>query len=85
MPTMLYMFPYGGNTFEEKHTSSTSNKLGHIRVSVILCFHAQTGSDMSGRFARITNGWRFKVLMACDDDILNALESLLVLVLQPRR
>ena len=47
------------------------NKLGHSRVSAILFFNGQTGSEMSGRFAGRTN----KVFMACDDDILNALES----------
>ena len=52
------------------------NKLGHRRDSAILCFHAQTGSDMSGRFAGITNEWCFNVFKACGDDILNALESL---------
>ena len=31
---------------------------------------------MSGRFAGRTNEWCFKVFMACDDDIRNALESL---------
>ena len=43
------------------------NKLGHILASAILCFHGQTGSDMSGRFAGRNN----EVFMACDDDILN--------------
>ena len=52
------------------------NKLGHRRASAILGFHAQTGSDMSGRFAGRSKEWCFKVFMACDDDILNALESL---------
>ena len=52
------------------------NKLGHIRASAILGFHAHTGSDMSGRFAGRSKEWCFKVFMACDDDILNALESL---------
>ena len=51
-------------------------KLGHRRASAILCFLAQTGSDISRRLARRTNEWRFKVLMVCDDDICNALESL---------
>ena len=31
---------------------------------------------MSGRFAGRAKEWCFKVFMACDDDILNALESL---------
>ena len=48
------------------------NKLGHRRASVILCFHGQTGLDMSGRFAGRTS----EVCMASDNDILNALECL---------
>ena len=48
------------------------NKLGHRRVSAIICFHGETGSDMSGRFVGRTN----EVSMAWDDDMLNALESL---------
>ena len=48
------------------------NKLGHRRASPILCFHGQTGLDMSGRFAGRAN----EVFMASDEDILNALESL---------
>ena len=44
------------------------NKLGHRRASAILGFQAQTGKDMSGRFARRTSEWCFKVFMACDDD-----------------
>ena len=52
------------------------NKLGHRRASAILGFHALTGSDMSGRFAGRSKEWCSKVFMACDDDILNALESL---------
>ena len=44
------------------------NKLGHRRASAILGFHAQTGSDMSGRFARRTSEWCFKVFMACGYD-----------------
>ena len=51
------------------------NKLGHIRASAILGFHGQPGSDMSGRFAGRSKEWCFKVFMACDDYILNALES----------
>ena len=51
------------------------NKLGHVRASAILGFHGQTGSDMSGRFAGRSKEWCFKLFMACDDDILNALES----------
>ena len=52
------------------------NKLGHKRDSKILCFHAQTGSDMFERFAGRTNEWCFKVFKACGDDIHNALENL---------
>ena len=52
------------------------NTLGHRRASAILGFHSLTGSDMYGRLAGRTKEWRFKLLMACDDDILNALKSL---------
>lgn len=45
-------------------------------ASAILGFHALPGSDMSERFAGRTKKWCFKVFIGCDDDILNALESL---------
>ena len=45
--------------------------LGQKCASAILGFQALTGSDLSGRCAGKT-----KVFMACDDNILNALESL---------
>ena len=51
------------------------NTVGHRRASAILCFHAQTGSDMSGQFAGRTSEWCLKVFKAYGDDILNALES----------
>ena len=52
------------------------DKLGQRHASVILGFQALTGSNMSERFAGRTKEWCFKVFMACDDNILNALESL---------
>ena len=39
------------------------NKLGHRRVSSIICFYGQTGSDMSGRFAVRTSEVLWPVMM----------------------
>ena len=63
-----YLFFHTGNRNLNRNipVQPVYNKLGHSLASAILCFHGQTGSDMSGRFARRTN----EVFMACDDDTL---------------
>ena len=77
MMAVLIRFLAGkGNLNRNIPVQPVCNKLGHRRGSSMLGFHALTGSGMSGRVARRTNGWCFKVFMSCDDDILNALKYL---------
>ena len=76
LPCNISFLTGKGNLKRNIPVQPVYNKLGHRRASAILGFHALTGSDMSGRFAGRSKEWCFKVFMACDDDILNALESL---------
>ena len=76
LPCNISFLTGKGNLKRNIPVQPVYNKLGHRRDSAILGFHALTGSDMSGRFAGRSKEGCFKVVMACDDDILNALESL---------
>ena len=58
-------------------------KLGQKRSAAILGVHALTGCDVTGRFGGRTKDWCFKVFLACDDRILDALGHLGEEVLEP--
>ena len=55
---------------------SIYNNLGSKHASVLLGFHAFTGSDISGKFAGRTKDSCFKAFLFCDDKILDALAIL---------
>ena len=76
LPCNISFLTGKGNLKRNIPVQPVYNKLGHRRASAILGFHALTGSDISGRFAGRSKEWCFKMFMACDDDILNDLESL---------
>ena len=73
MPISITFFTWKGTA---KRKISLQGKLGSMRASALLGFHALTGSDIAGRFSGRTKDWCFKTFMFCDDKILDALAML---------
>ena len=76
LPSDISFLTGKGNLKRSIPVQPVYDKLGQRHAEAIIGFHALTGSDMSGRFAGRTKEWCFKAFLACDDDILDALESL---------
>ena len=73
----FYSLPHWKGQAEEEPICHIYNNLwGQKRSSALLGLHAQTGSDMSGRFAGRTKDWCFQAFMSYDDEILDALAML---------
>ena len=76
LPSDISFLTGKGNMKRKILVKPVYEKLGERHASALLGFHSLTGSDMSGQVAGRVKEWCFKVFRACDDDILNALDSL---------